>query len=125
MKLDEHLTLIDDEKAIKFTAHIYEKGLWALRQHLYDLKKEAGNNKDNKEIIVGHKYKIHEAIESLECSLGTITCKNKSRQMTFLKDAKHFSGIQNFPKLILSLMLRHEYVYDYITYCTLSAEIYP
>ena len=45
--------------------------------------------------------------------------------MTFMQDAKNFHGIQNFPKLILSLMLRHEYLYDYITYCTLSAEIYP
>ena len=31
LKLDEHLTLLDDEKALKFASHIYEKGLFALR----------------------------------------------------------------------------------------------
>lgn len=36
-----------------------------------------------------------------------------------------FNGIKNFPKLLLKLMLNHEYIYDYLTYWTLAAEIYP
>ena len=27
--------------------------------------------------------------------------------------------------MLLQQVLKHEYIYDYITYCTLSAEIYP
>ena len=46
-----------------------------------------------------------------------------------MKDKKHdkkgFNGYKNFPKLLLKLMLKHEYIYDYITYWTLAAEIYP
>ena len=36
-----------------------------------------------------------------------------------------FNGIKNFPKLLLKLMLNHEYIYDYLTYWTLAAEIFP
>ena len=51
--------------------------------------------------------------------------KHDHPRHTMKDDIKHFNGIQNFPKLLLKLMLEHEYLYDYLTYWTLAAEIYP
>jgi hypothetical protein len=71
--------------------------------------------------ILYHQGKV---IESFGDSKLIEICKDKADR-NYDHRPNGFNGIKNFPKLLLKLMLNHEYVYDYITYWTLAAEIYP
>lgn len=91
-----------------------------LLRHANELRDQLESIKDKKVVILGKRYNLKRAKEEVDKTIDTIG-QMKAKE----KDKNGFAGIHNFPKLLLKLMLQYEYIYDYVTYWTLAAEIYP